>query len=233
MAFSFGGISSAGKFVGSVMNTTAGMQFRQGVGETLGFDYASKSMIEEGYNVSVGQNLGFLGRNTPTRNLLRGERIVRTLDKTGGIRGTGGMLGQGKFAFASRVFGIATLGLSAISGYQENGVTGATMNVAKEAASWGAMRAGWSVGKGVLANPFFLVPATIGALGYAGYKIGQASREKARRIRNVEMGGEVIDRFGTLSTIRQRSLMALNNSHVNGRMALGNEATLLSTNYLR
>lgn len=188
----------SGQFVGSVMGSTAGREFKQGIGESFGFEYEK------------GINKGFLGRKLP-----------------------GGMMSQGKFAFASRLFGIATLGVSAISGYQENGMAGATMHVAKDAATWGAMRAGWSVGKGVLTNPWFLAGASIGAGAYAGYKIGQASREKARRIRNVEMGGEVIDRFGTLSTIRQRSLMALNNSHVNGRMALGNEAILLSSNYLR
>ncbi len=188
----------AGGFAGSVLGSTPGREFRQGIGESFGFEYEK------------GINKGFLGRKLE-----------------------GGMMSQGKFAFASRLFGVATLGLSAISGYQENGVTGATMNVAKNAATWGAIRAGWSVGKGVLSNPWVLGGAAIGATAYAGYKIGQASREKARRIRNVEMGGEVLDRFGTVSTIRQRSLMALNNSHVNGRMALGNEAILLSSNYLR
>lgn len=163
-----------------------------------------------GYEFEKGINKGFLGKNLK-----------------------GGIMGQGKFALGSRVFGLAFLGISAAQGYQENGLAGATMNVAKDAATWGAMRAGWSIGKGVLANPWVLGGAALGAGGYAAYKIGEASRDRARRIRNVEMGGEVIDRFGTLSTIRQRSLMSLNNSHVNGRMALGNEAILMSTPYLR
>jgi len=50
---------------------------------------------------------------------------------------------------------------------------------------------------------------------------------KLRQIEALDMGRPITDQFGTISTLRQRSLSALQNSHVNGRMALGNEAALL------
>lgn len=189
------------------MFSQAGTFAGKAMNSTAGRQFSQGVMETFGFEYKKGVNMGFLGKNSP-----------------------GGMLGEGKFAFGSRVFGLAMIGLSAYNGYQEGGVTGAVGSVAKDAAMWGAMRAGWSLGKGALMNPFVLGGAAALGLGYAGYKIGEAARERSNRIRHIEMGGEIIDRFGTLSTIRQRSLMALNNSHVNGRMALGNEAILMHPN---
>lgn len=193
-------------------------QFAMGVGESFGFQYGNKSMIKQGYQVGAGQNLGFMGRKTP---------------QIPGLKGTGGMFGQGKLAFGSSMLGLAGVAFAAHRGYQENGIAGAIYEPAKDAALWGAARAGWTGAKAVLGSPFVIGGAVLGAGAYAGYKIGEASRDKAKRIRNVEMGADIIDRFGTMGTIRQRSLQALNNSHVNGRMALGNEAILMNSPYLR
>ncbi len=163
-----------------------------------------------GWEYQKGVNMGFLGRKM-----------------------SGGFMGAGKIAAFGRVAGLGFVIAGAYKGYQEGGVNGAAISVAKDAATWGAVRAGMSLGKAGITNPFFLGGAAIASIGYGGYKVGEMAREHGRRIRNVEMGGEMIDRFGTMATIRQRSLMALNNSHINARSALGNEAILMHGPMLR
>ena len=49
----------------------------------------------------------------------------------------------------------------------------------------------------------------------------------------LEMGRPVIDEFGTLATMRQRSMMAIQNSKINGRCGLGNESTYTFRPYFR
>jgi hypothetical protein len=58
-------------------------------------------------------------------------------------------------------------------------------------------------------------------------------REHAIKHATLEMGAPAQDPFGTISTMRQRSIMAIQNSRVNGRTALGNEAMLLYSGYNR
>ena len=48
--------------------------------------------------------------------------------------------------------------------------------------------------------------------------------ERGRRLREMEMGGNFSDPFGTAYTMRQRSLQGIQRSHINARNALGNEA---------
>lgn len=48
--------------------------------------------------------------------------------------------------------------------------------------------------------------------------------ERGRRLREMEMGGNFHDPFGTAYTMRQRSLQGIQKSHINARNALGNEA---------
>lgn len=163
-----------------------------------------------GLEYTKGKNMGFLGKNMP-----------------------GGMMGAGKLAFGMRLIGPAFIGVSAYSGYKEGGAFGAAKSVAKDAAIWGGIRAAGALAKGAMLNPVVLGGAAVAGLGYAGYKFGEHAQRHSRSLRNVEMGGDVVDKFGTMASIRQRSLSALNNSHVNGRMALGNEAILMASPYLR
>lgn len=48
--------------------------------------------------------------------------------------------------------------------------------------------------------------------------------ERGRKLREMEMGGNFHDPFGTAYTMRQRSLQGIQKSHINARNALGNEA---------
>jgi hypothetical protein len=157
-----------------------------------------------GFEYQHGKNMGFLGRKMP-----------------------GGMFGAGKMAFAFRALGPAMLGVGLYKGYQQGGILGAAKEGATEMAMWGAFEAGASI----LTNPFVLAGAGAIVGGYGFYKLGQASRKHRKRLRDVEMGSDLVDRFGTMTTMRQRSLAAIQKTHINGRLALGNEALLLTSMY--
>jgi len=146
-----------------------------------------------------------------------------------GRKAAGGVFAAGKMAALGRGLFPVFTAYSAYSGYKEGGIMGATKNVAADAATWGAMRAAWSM----FANPVTLGAAAVAGLGYGGYKLGEAAIAHEKRIKGLELGADVVDRFGTISTMRQRSLQAIQNSHLNGRGALGNEALIMSSPYLR
>ncbi len=100
--------------------------------------------------------------------------------------------------------------------------------------AWGIGLAGVGAVTATLLSPISL--AVMGATAVAGqaadfYERGTKAGMRERQVRNLEMGAPVADPFGTISTLRQRSLSALQNSHVNGRMALGNEAALLHSSF--
>lgn len=180
--------------------------------------------------MSFAQSLGASG---PGRAFKRGVGRGLGFDyhhgkNMGWMKGKGGYFGAGKAAFAMRALGPAMVGMGIYKGYQEGGIVGAAKGGATELAFWGAFEAGASV----LTNPLTIAAAGGIAAGYGYYKFGQASREHRKRLRNVEMGSDLVDRFGTMTTMRQRSLSAIQNSHINGRLALGNEAAIMST-YLR
>lgn len=67
------------------------------------------------------------------------------------------------------------------------------------------------------------------------YSWGEASREHVKKLRQVEMGGQdqVMDAINSAgaATMRQRAASALNNTHLNGRMALGNEGFLMHRSF--
>ena len=81
-----------------------------------------------------------------------------------------------------------------------------------------------------LVNPYaWAIAGGIYAFDQISEEMDQVNRgnAKLRQIKSLEMGSPIVDQYGSISTLRQRSLAALQNSHVNGRMALGNEAALL------
>jgi len=49
----------------------------------------------------------------------------------------------------------------------------------------------------------------------------------------VQMGTPSVDPFGNNATMRQRSINAIQNSRLNGRTALSNEAALMYSPYMR
>jgi hypothetical protein len=57
--------------------------------------------------------------------------------------------------------------------------------------------------------------------------------EYMKKHARLEMATPLIDQFGTVATMRQRSLQAINNSKINGRTALGAEGLLTYSPYAR
>jgi hypothetical protein len=51
--------------------------------------------------------------------------------------------------------------------------------------------------------------------------------QKSRRMKELELGMPIVDEYGTMGTLRQRSLQAIQSSRINGRVGLGNEAAIL------
>jgi len=149
------------------------------------------------------------------------ERGVRAA-----FKGAGGKMGG--MGIAGHALGVGFAAHAMYTGYQEGGVTGAVGAGVRFGAEWGAMRAGIAllakagIGAGVLAP---LAIAAGGAYGF--YQFGEAAQEYGKQMKSLEMGAPIVDPFGTVATTRQRSLMALNNTHINGRMAMGNEGILM------
>jgi hypothetical protein len=146
-------------------------------------------------------------------------------------------------------------GYSAYAGYRDaraegkSGVWGAAKGVGEYAAmSYGFKVATRAIGLGSTAGVIGVgVAATaavqVGALTHMaqtaqGGGLGQflarpAVYEHTRKHAMLEMGRPAVDQFGTAGTMRQRSLAAIQDSKLNGRVAIGNEATLQYRSYFR
>jgi len=124
-----------------------------------------------------------------------------------------------------------------IKGFREGGVGGAVKAGAEQALSWGAWDVatkaakfafkGTTVGRlaSVLKSPAFILPAIAVAATVA--TVG-ALAELGRTSRGSEFTGDM-SAFNTRAavTMRQRSLMEIQRSHMNARTALGNEASYM------
>ena len=142
--------------------------------------------------------------------------------------------GLGKnISMRGRVTGVGFLGLSAVAAYQSGGTWGAAKSIATD---YGIGRAIGMLGGGTTIARVLAVAAVAG--GVAAYTFRkQLSRpwvkEHMKKHARLEMGTPTKDDFGNVATMRQRSLQAINNSKLNGRTALGNEAALMYTPYSR
>lgn len=126
-------------------------------------------------------------------------------------------------------------------GYKEDGVGGmvsAGVNQAVSGYAFDAILKATGLGK------VAMVGLGVGAIaGVASYATGGTNpleflarpmvKENMRRHSLLEMGTPSVDEFGTLATMRQRSLMAIQNSRINGRSALGNEGQISYRPYFR
>jgi hypothetical protein len=131
------------------------------------------------------------------------------------------MLGRG--------LGLGFLGFEAIAGYQQEGVWGAAKGVAS-----GAM---WSYGIELALGSAALPVAALAGIGVGGAMAYKAAAEKGRstmvKSQNLEFGGGVSDQYGTVSTMRRRSVQALQQSRIGGGMGMGNEALRQYQPYFR
>jgi hypothetical protein len=139
------------------------------------------------------------------------------------------MFGIGQKGFG-RVLGYGFAVYSAYQGYKEGGLKGAAVGVGKSVVETYLMnRALFALGKASFAAPV----AIAAAIGYGMNKVQGYGAEKLRKHANLEMGAPVEDQFGNIATGRQRAMMAMQRSHINGRSAAGNEAALMYRPYFR
>jgi len=129
--------------------------------------------------------------------------------------------------FAMKAFPLAMTGMFAYQGYKEGGITGAVGGVAESI----AYSAAFHYMGATLSNPLTWIVAGGAAVGVGAYAAGEKAQAYRRGMKTLEMGANVVDPFGTAATLRQRSLMALQNSKINGRMGLGNEALIMHRSF--
>jgi len=123
--------------------------------------------------------------------------------------------------------GMAFFAYDVHAGYKKGGLMGAAVGGAENIATFAA----WEVGTAVLGGSLMWGTAGLAAAGVAGYALGETAISKEKRLRNLEFAtGDSVFSAGAF-TSRQRAMMALQNTHLNGRMALGNEAMLMHSSY--
>lgn len=232
-------------FNATLQSTRLGRAALGGVAESVGFYVPGMTDQPVGSFLGVSETLGEMGLSTDrfkrqasavykgTRGLVSRGRFVqagRYLGKQGmrGIAGAGGAKAAASFAGKTFMKSIPLIGTAvfAYQGYQEEGVWGAMKGVG-ESMMWSA---GFRMAGSLITNPFTLTAAGVAAVGYGVYALGEAGRAHAKRLKDTEFVAKgAIDALGSVgaATNRQRSMMALNNTHLNGRMAMGNEGILM------
>jgi len=128
--------------------------------------------------------------------------------------------------FASRMVAPAIMAHTIYEGARHEGAWGGIKAAVDEGIGWGQFK----IAESMLADISLgiAIPVTLAAAATVGtYAYGEAAHSYNKNLTHAEMGGNLVDPYGMNSTMRQRSLQALHNSHINGRMAIGNEAVLL------
>ena len=131
---------------------------------------------------------------------------------------------------AGTAIGLAFVGAEYYRGWQEGGIIGATTAAGKEVAMWGMMGLGEAAMSSILgagASSFVLPAAIAVGAAYGGYQALKAGKEVSKNLRHLDMVTPTTDPHGFGYTMRQRSLMAIQKSYINGRMSIGNEALLM------
>lgn len=190
----------------------------------LGSALRRGTMESFGFHFENGVSQGFLGmRNAFSGGLLKQARQV-------------GIKNSGKAALSSLGKAIAPginllfTAEAAYSGYKRGGILGAAAGVGQMVAiNTAANVVMGAAGVGAIGV------AGLAAAGYGAYALGVKGREYAKGLRSLEMGGgdqilQTVESAGA-ATMRQRAIMSINNSHINGRSALGNEAYLLHRSF--
>ena len=195
---------------------------------------------------NYGQNEGFLGARNFT-DASKG-RFYKGIATAGGLfsayyTASSVLEGYDQGGLSGAALGFAQATAEGFVGRKIFGYVMSSVSAGATAASAGragVLKYALGTGGGVLGFArAFLHPASLAlmggmyALNQAGEYIQETDKAIARRkqVRGLELGGPIQDQFGTISTLRQRSLMALQNTHVNGRMAFGQEAALLHSTF--
>ena len=230
-------------------NNRFALAAKGGMLETFGFeaieDVAGFNKMAKGFGVeqiSGGQKFSFMGAKNAQ---LRAMRVMQNTPYTGvpkvprsgfaALKAEGlGLNALGRIA--GTAFGAYAIYSGVSRGYQQGGVTGAIAGGAKEAAMWAGMHVGataFASATGMSVGSVLLPAAIIGGLAYGGYKATEYGRDEYKKIGRTEFVAPLVDPLGTGHTMRQRSLMAMQKSHINGKLAIGNEALLLHSPRLR
>jgi len=139
---------------------------------------------------------------------------------------------KGPGAWIGRSLGFAFAGYETYRGYKKGGAWGAAKGLGKSVASTYVInRVLFALGKAIT-GPLGAIGIAAGAV-YGTNAIVKSIDERNRRYARLEMGAPVEDQFGNLATGRQRAMMAMQRSHINGRSAMGNEAALMYRPYFR
>ncbi|MCW4026746.1 MAG: hypothetical protein NWE76_04590 [Candidatus Bathyarchaeota archaeon] len=222
-----------------------GTSLQRGTAESFGWHFGKTStgkVVNEGFlgwrTVSREAFADRLERRAYTGDLgkrvssQRVEGVVRNLRNDPGGAARARWLLKGSplktlGRFAGRAIPLAFTGWLASSGYKEGGLMGAAGGIAESIATTSAIHmAGLT-----LSSPLTWIVAGGIAAGAGGYALGEAAQAHRRGLKTLEMGANVVDPFGTAATLRQRSLTALQNSKINGRMGLGNEALIMHRSF--
>lgn len=141
--------------------------------------------------------------------------------------GVGAALNQAtKDLFLGPGLMLAFTGMAAYEGFQREGLWGAAKSAGHMAVEWAAFDIALHA-LGAAALPLEL--AALGAAaGYGMYKLADYGAKRHRQQRMLEFGGSPVeDQFGTIATMRQRSLQEMQRSHGAIRGALGTEAQFM------
>lgn len=159
-----------------------------------------------------------------THTAWQGAKQASVLGTSKAVAGTAGRT-------LMKSLGLLSTAYFAYEGYQREGVWGAMKGIGESIAYSTAFNLALGGAIGATSLAFAAPVAGLAAVAGATYMLGEAGIAHAKGLRDLEMGGgdqmqQTVTSAGT-ATARQRSLQALNNTHINGRMAIGNEAFLL------
>jgi hypothetical protein len=119
------------------------------------------------------------------------------------------------------------------SGYKTGGFSGAGRAAVREAAGMAAYKIGATAASSLGIGAGTLGIAAVGlAAGYAGKVALDVGQAHYKGLKSAEFGTPFEDTSGMGATMRQRSLMAIQRSQINGRAALGNEAAILHNMFI-
>lgn len=199
-------------------------------------------------NFTSSDNPGYQNRFQQLGRRVRGpvKSYLSSRPHQTGIKWTKDLWGFGKRTpgiggFIGKFAGPAWLVGSAAYGMSQEGLWGGVKALAGETA--------WTYGLGVGIKALGSAMGSVGtgvaiaggaaaAVGYGmGYRPSDMFRpwvnDYMKRHDRLELATPNLDVFGTVSTMRQRSIQAIQNSKLNGRAALGSEATLTYQPYMR
>jgi hypothetical protein len=225
----------------------------------IGPEYTYGPHVREmGTNIGSNRTWGFLHQNVPGMARVGGSirSYMGTAMHQEAMAFTKESFGIGKHLSPfGKWMGRGFVGLSAFMGYRDAHAKGksGTWGAAKGVAEYATMNYGFkavtralglgstagTIGAGITLGAI----AQVGALTHMaqsaqGGGLGQflarpAVYQHMRQHAMLEMGRPAVDMYGTASTMRQRSLAAIQDSKLNGRVALGLEGQIMYRPYFR